>query len=294
VFRLFHITVLRWHRDRCMEMGAALSYYFLFSLFPVLLTIVGVVGFLLGPESHASQRILELAGSSLPPRAYTVIAVHLRHLNEQSLGAGFLGLILMLLSASTVFGVLDRSVDLIWRVREEPLGEGLSGTIASIAARKAIAFGAVMGTAALFVLSIGFGIAERFLRQYSEAVPSLPLPLGGDRLTIGEGLHHGSSILLVFLAVAMLLYFLPSTAVTIRDLLPGAGLATVVLTVLQQLIRRNILQLGAGFRSYGAIGSVMVLMLWVFIVFQVFLFACELSYTYAHLFGSRKHHKLII
>ena len=62
-------TVLRFRRDRCLEMGAALSYYAFFSLFPILLTSVSIIGFLLGPDSDASAQILSLSHSSLPPKA---------------------------------------------------------------------------------------------------------------------------------------------------------------------------------------------------------------------------------
>ena len=61
LWRLLVDTWLKWQQDRCLEMGAALAYYFLFSLFPVLLTVVSVVGFLLGPETDAVAQILSFA-----------------------------------------------------------------------------------------------------------------------------------------------------------------------------------------------------------------------------------------
>jgi len=289
LWRLLVDTSLKWQQDRCLEMGAALAYYFLFSLFPVLLTVVSVVGFLLGPDTDAVAQILSFARSSLPPRAFEVIRNFLDQLNEGSVQAGVLGLVLTLMSASTVFTVLDRSVDIIWKVEDRRSGEGLTSTVLTVVAKRLLAFAVVLGTAALLVASLLFGIASEVLFNLTSEVPGLAGFLSEQPLLLNLLLDRGGSLLLLFLAIASLLYFLPSTRLTVSDLLPGAGLATLVLGGLQHLVSHNVLEVGAQFRSYGAIGGVMILLLWIFLVFQVFLIACELTYVYTHLHGSRRH-----
>ncbi len=283
-------TSLKWQQDRCLEMGAALAYYFLFSLFPVLLTVVSVVGFLLGPDTDAVAQILSFARTSLPPRAFEVIRNYLAHLNERSVQAGVLGLVLTLMSASTVFTVLDRSVDTIWKVHDEPSGEGLKARLITIVAKRLLAFAVVLGTAVLLVASLLFGLVVQVVGGLSSEVPGMAGFLADHHLMLALLVERGGGLLLLFLTISLLLYFLPSTDVRVGDLLPGAGLATLVLGGLQHLVSRNVLAIGAQFRSYGAIGGVMILMLWIFLVFQVFLIACELTYVYAHLYGSRRHH----
>jgi membrane protein len=86
--------------------------------------------------------------------------------------------------------------------------------------------------------------------------------------------------------------FLPSTFTPWKDLWPSALLTTVCLVGLQQLVSNNIIYIGGQYQSYGVIGSVMIIMLWIFLICQIFLFGCELAYVYSHLFGSRRNHEL--
>jgi membrane protein len=298
-FRLITCTARKWQKDGCLEMGAALSYYSLFSLFPILLTIVSVAGFLLGPETTVSREILQLAASSLPPRAFRIIEGFLLHLNQQSVRAGSLGLVLMMLSASSVFAALDRSVDRIWKVDQEEESADLLQSLTSVVIKKGVAFAVVISTSILLLLSLLLRIAAQALLRASlheaEVLSALAkLNISFPELPLSRFFQSGSSLLLLFLAICLLLYFLPSTFVAVRDLMPGASLATLSLVILQQLMSRNILVIGKSYISYGVIGSVMVLMLWIFLVCQVFLIACEFTYVYSHLYGSRRRHPLLL
>jgi len=88
-----------------------------FSLFPILLIIVSILGLALGPEdTDWAEQLLKLASFSLLPRAFVAIQQTLLKLHQQSIQAVSIGGVLMLVSASTIFGVLDQCVDRIWRV----------------------------------------------------------------------------------------------------------------------------------------------------------------------------------
>ena len=108
-------TGIKWQKDKCLEMGAALSYYALFSLFPIALVIAGVLGFLLGPDTNVARQILNFTQDSLPPEAFGIVEDTLLRLNRQSVGAGLVGFGLSFFAASSVFSALDRSVDRIWK-----------------------------------------------------------------------------------------------------------------------------------------------------------------------------------
>ena len=84
-------TFLKWQRDECWEMGAALAYYGIFSLFPLLLVILSIVGFLLGADTAVYNQLLSLPQNTLPPAAYSVVISTLRHLNHSSIRAGLVG-----------------------------------------------------------------------------------------------------------------------------------------------------------------------------------------------------------
>jgi membrane protein len=90
----------------------------------------------------------------------------------------------------------------------------------------------------------------------------------------------------------MLLYkILPSTRIAWQDIWPGALFTAILWLILQQLISNSVISLGSRFRSYGVIGGFMVLMLWIYLTSQIFFLGGELTYTYAHLFGSRRNYR---
>ncbi len=293
VTQLFIKTVTKWQKDQCLEMGAALSYYALFSLFPILLVITSILGFLLGPETDVFKQILTVANDSLPPAASSIVEETLLQLNRGSLQAGIVGFVLMLFTASSVFGVLDRSVDKIWNATEdENSAGGLWSTALSFIGKKLLAFALVMSTAALLMLSLLSNIAIRVVMQVITQMDRTIPMLEFNTLLIARTLQISSSFMLVALAVLLLLRFLPSTVTPWNDLWPGAFLTTGLLIGLQQLISRNMIQIGGQYQSYGVIGGVMILMMWIYFTCQIFFFGCEFSYIYAHLFGSRRHHQL--
>lgn len=289
VTQLLIKTVTKWQKDKCLEMGAALAYYALFSLFPILLVITSVVGFLLGPDTDVFKNILDVASNSLPAEAAGIVEQTLLQMNQGSVRAGIIGFALSLFAASSVFGALDRSVDRIWKAEEdEESSSGVLSTATSFLMKKLLAFGLVMTTAALLLLSLVSNIAIRVILQVIAKMDRNITAVKLDTFLIARGLQIGSSFLLVALAVLLLLRFLPSTATPWKDVWPGAILTTALLLGLQQLISRNIIQIGAQYQSYGVIGGVMILMMWLFFTCQIFFFGCAFSYVYAHMFGSRR------
>jgi membrane protein len=91
IVQLFTRTIVKWQQDDCIEMGAALSYYAIFSLFPILLVILSITGLILGPDTSAYVQILLFAKGALPIEAYRIVEGTLVNLNESSLGAGIIG-----------------------------------------------------------------------------------------------------------------------------------------------------------------------------------------------------------
>ncbi|NMF81836.1 YihY/virulence factor BrkB family protein [Nodosilinea sp. P-1105] len=286
-------TVMKWLQDNCLEMGAALSYYAIFSLFPVLLVILSVTGFLLGPESDAFPQVLNFVDETLPPGAVGIVEDTLTNLNQDSVAAGAISFVVLLFTASSVFGALDRSIDRIWQIEpSQNDNEGLKATAIAVVSKKLVSFALVLGTAALLLLSLLSTIIIRVvmtvIAQFEDTVQFVDL----DNLPIARLLQLGSSTLILALAVLLLLRFLPSTHTPWKDVWPGALLSTVLLLALQQLVSNSVIEIGAQYSSYGVIGGVMILMMWIYLTFQIFFLGCEFSYIYAYLFGSRRNRSL--
>lgn len=282
-------TGMEWQRDQCLEMGAALSYYALFSIFPIFLVILSIVGFVLGRSDDLIPDILVYAESALPPSAYEVFEDVLFHLNSSSVGAGITGFLLLFFSASNVFGALDRSVDRIWKVfHKRRQRKTLRANILGFLKDRLIAFGLVLSSAAIMTLSLladlVFDVLRRLLQEFDSLITFIDL----DEVTLISKAQIGITFVVMGLIVMILSKILPSTRVTWGDIWPGAFLTAALFLGLQYLVSNSIIHVGAQYRSYGLIGGVMVMLVWLYFTCQIFFLGTEFSYIYTHLYGSRR------
>ena len=285
-------TLLKWQQDECSEMGAALAYHAIFSLFPLLLVILSLVGGLLGSDTDVYNQILRLAKTALPPSAYSLVVSTLFHLNSSSVGAGLIGFALLLFAASNVFGALDRFVDKIWQAHKvQPAHNNLKLSVLNFVKGRLYAFGLVLGTAILLLFSLVSRIAieliHNFVDEFNQSINFISI----DTLLLIEGLQKGAIFLLLSLGIMVLFKILPSTQIAWGDVWLGALITTALIRLLQYLVRNSIVQIGSQFLSYGVIGSVMILLLWIYLTCQLFFLGCEFTYVYAHLVGSRRQKK---
>ncbi len=283
-------TGMKWQQDDCSGMAAALSYYALFSLFPLLLIVLSIVGSLIGPNTEAFQQIKEVVERGLPAEVHKTIRDTIVALNRSSTGAGIIGFGLLLYSASTVFGVLSTSVDKIWQTMSAPpRPQSIHRTVLSYILNRLLAFLLVMGTAGLLLISM---ISNLVIKAFLEILATFQASLSFikiNELLLANSLQIVSSFVIFALVACVLFKILPSTRVTWRDTLPGGVLSSVLLMGLQQLVGKSVISIGSRYTSYGVIGSVMILMVWIYLTFQIFLIGCEFSYIYSHLFGSRRN-----
>ena len=286
-------TLLKWQQDECLDMGAALAYYALLSLFPLLLVILSIVGFLLGPHSNVHNQLLSKAGSSLPPSAYSFVSSTLLHLNQSSIGAGLVGFGLLLFAASNVFIALARFADKIWRVRGVlPVNNDLTTSALNFLKGRILGFALVLGTAILMLLSVLNDIATqvifKIMHEFNQSIDFIQI----DSLWVFNRLEKGTIFLLLSLAMMVLFKILPSTKVAWGDVWLGALMTATLFVLFQELVSRSIIELGNQFLSYGVFGSVIVLLLWIYVTCQLFFLGSEFTYVYAHLFGSRRQRKV--
>jgi len=286
-------TGLKWEQDNCPGMAAALSYYALFSLFPLLLIILSVTGRLIGPDSEAFQSIVEAVSRYLPPEVHDLIRETIISLNQNSVGAGIIGSSLLLFSASAVFGVLRSSVNRIWRSPDQvPEAQSLEKVVVTFIFNRLLAFVLVFASAMLLLTSLISDIVVKTILELVTHFQETFRFLQIDEILLAEGLQVGSSFLLMAIVACILFKILPAAYVGWQDVWLSALLIALLLVGLQQLVSNSVISIGSQFLSYGLVGSVMILMLWIFLTFQLFLLGCVLSYVYAHLFGSRRNRSM--
>jgi membrane protein len=282
-------TGLKWHQDNVQGMAAMLAYYALFSLFPLLLVGLSVAGALVGPETEAYRTVKGAIARHLPSEIQGIVRTTLVSLNTNSAGAGIVGFSLLVFSASTLFAILRQSVNQIWQFEEqEDSTPSVREAAQSFVLNKIFTFVLVLGTALLLLTSLISNIAIRTILELVSQFQSTFAFIEVDELLLTRGLQLSSSVLVLGLATAILFKVLPKVPVSWRDVWLGALLTAFLLVGIQQLASTSVVSIGGRYLSYGVIGSVMVLLVWIFMVCQIFLLGCEFSYVYAHLFGSRR------
>lgn len=283
-------TALKWDRDNCPGMAAALSYYALFSLFPLLLVILSIAGLLIGPNTEAFGHIQRLIVRDLPPAAHEVVTETIITLNKNSVGAGIVGFSLLFSTASILFAILRQSVNKIWG---SPARLSEAGSILRMAfffiLNKLTAYLLVLATALLLLVSFAANVFIQavidLLSRFQENVAFIRQV---DELLLTRWLQVSVSVVILSATLCILFKLLPAARPKWRDVWLGAILTAVMLVGLQQLATGGVVSIFNKFHYYGTIGSVMILMLWVFMACQIVFVGCEFSYVYAQFYGSRR------
>ncbi len=267
-------TYAEWSRHQAPKLGAALAYYTILALAPLLIVVIAVIGLAFGAKAargEIMQQIEGLVGSQGAAAIQAIVA----NADQPKSGiiATVLGLITLFLGASGVFVELRDSLNKIWEVPPRPdIG------IAAMLRERFLSFGMVLAIGFLLLVSLvvsaGISAAGAFLGSI------LPVP--------AWALHAVSSLLsfIVFTLLFALIYrFLPDEHVQWQDTLRGAAFTSVLFTVGKLGIG---LYLGsAGISStYGAAGSLVVVLVWVYYSSQIFFFGAEFTHVYALRKGS--------
>ncbi|MGG6263747.1 YihY/virulence factor BrkB family protein [Leptolyngbya sp. AN03gr2] len=286
-------TGLKWDQDNCPGMAASLSYFSLFSLFPLLLILLSVVGRLIAPGTEAFQEMQVAVRQYLPSEVHDLIRETVISLNQNSVGAGIIGFSFLLWTASAVFSILRSSVNKIWQSPSRASETGsIAKTVLFFVSNKLFSFLLVFGTGFLLFASLISSIVIKAILQlvttFQEVLPWIQI----DEAQLARGLQTGSSFLILAIALCILYKILPTVYVAWNDVWLSALLVALLLVGLQQLVSNSVISIGSHFLSYGVIGGVMILLLWIFLTAQIFLFGCVFSYMYAHSFGSRRHQGL--
>lgn len=274
--QMVQMALAKYQRDDVGSLAAALAYFAIFSIFPLLLVTISLVGFFVDPEQfNVQQQLLNLFGSA---EVRDLITQTLAHFNQNRVGAGLVGLATLIFAASGIFGALDRSFDVIWESRGAAERRGLRATVASALLDRLVAFALLLGCAALILVAVLGNFVLSLLGAYTDWLPqsSLLLRLAQEALTVG----------LVAVALAVLYRVLPMPHAAWRDVWPAALVAAVLFAALQALA--GLIFSMIDFSSYGAVGGAMTLLMWIFFCAQIILIGGELSYAWAYTFGSRR------
>jgi membrane protein len=272
---LLKTTATQWINDKCPQLGAALAYFTVFSLAPLVLILMAVFGFFFGSE-HARDKIIEQLQYMIDPSGIRVIKDIATSAAKPQSGivATFVGIIVGLFGASGVFGQLQEALNTIWGVKAKP-GAGLWAFLRA----RFLSFAMVAGVCFLLLVSL---TVESVLRGLSTYLQNL-FP-GGHILALLLFLVLDVGVVIALFA--MIFRFLPDIKIGWRDVWIGASL-TGLLFVLGKFILGLYLGSGAAGSAYGAASSLITLLLWIYYSAQILLFGAEFTQVYSHSYGSR-------
>ncbi len=265
-FGLARRAFAAWSGDHAPSMGAALAYYALFSIAPLLLIVVGIAAFFFGQQAARGELFGVLAGLMGGDAARAVEGLLARASRPASgIIAMALGGVTLLFGASGVFSELQSDLDRIWRSPRS------AGGLREVARTRILAFALILLMAFLLVGSLAVSTAITVLAD-SWVAPAA---------------DAAASVALLALGFALVYKFVPRVRIGWRDVGMGAAVTSVLFVAGKFLIG---LYLGraAPASAFGAAGSLVVLMVWVYYSAQVFLLGAEFTRLYAHEHGSRR------
>ena len=288
--QLFIQTGVKWDQDNCPGMAAALSYYILFSFFPLLLVILGIIGALTGPETEAFHSIQQQIVRELPPAVHEMVVNTMVYLHQNSVGAGIVGFSLLFLTASSMFVIFRQSVNRIWGspARISEAGSPLKMVFFFIL-NKLVSYLLVLATGLIVLVAFLVDVLTRAVVEWvSHFHEHVAFTQRVDVLQLTRGLQISSSLFILGMTFWALFRLLPPVRPQWGDVWLGALITALLLVGLQQFAASGVVSIFSAFLYYGVIGSVMILMLWVYLACLIVFFGCEISSVYANLYGSRR------
>ena len=269
---LWHVilrAIQHWWKDNCLRLAASLAYYTALSLAPLVLLIVGVVGLVLERQQVANQLSAQLEGLMGTAGRELITSILAATSPQGSALATVIGLVTLFIGATAVFGELQATMNLIWEVQPAPTGGVWAGIWAWLRQR-------------IFSLSIVFALA--FLLLVSLVISAAlagaaALFQGPEQAILSRLLELAVSLLVLTFVFALLYKYVPDAEIGWRDVWLG-GLITAVLFTLGKTAIGVYLGRASVGSAYGAAGSMVVLLVWVYYSALIMFFGAEFTHAW--------------
>jgi membrane protein len=264
-------AVASWNKHNCIRLGASLSYYTLFSIFPLILVVLTLLRLML-VNSDAAREVILVSLTQVTGGFRDEFIATLEAAGKTRRVSGIIGTVSLILGASWVFGELVSAFNIIWDVDAT---EG--GGIISWVRQTFFSLALIIAMAFLLLVSMVLSAVLTVLTQWTVHLP------GG--VVVGIVVHTLITLIVLTGVFALLFKYLPHTRVSWRDVWLGAALTAVLWSTLQFAIAWYIAW--SGYQNYGAVGAILALVAWVYLSSQVVFFGGEFTAVYARQYGSR-------
>jgi len=259
----------RWSDHNAARLGAALAFYTLLSLAPLLIFVVSMVAFVFG-QTRAQAWILQQVAYLLGGEGAATVREMLHHARHDPSGflAGIIGLITLLFGASGVFAELRDGLNTIWDVKQRT-----SVTWKTMAKSRLFAFGMVLAIGFVMLVSLLLStVLATTIRYFNQVIP-VPAALL-------EAFNFVLSIYVIAFLFALIFKYVPDVRLAWRQVWSGAILTSILFT-LGKMILGVYLGMASVGSAYGAAGSLVAVVVWVYYSAQIFYYGAEVTWSHA-------------
>lgn len=275
IYPLLKATYAQWSKDKVPRMGAALAYYTIFSLAPLLVIAIGIAGFVFGKDAVQGQIMGQIQGLIGPESALAVQTIlQSAHKPVGGTIATVFSVVVLLIGASGVFVEMQEALNEIWKV-DTTSKTGVRSLIKS----RFLSFGMVLGIGFLLLVSLLLSAALSAATNYISSFISVPP-------AILHAADFAFSFLFIAGLMALIFKLLPDVPITWSDVWVGALLTSLFFTIGKFLIGFYV---GKSIRmsAYGATGAVVIVLAWVYYSAQILYFGAEFTRVFSNRYGSR-------
>lgn len=262
-------TVKGLGEDKASVWAASLAYFTVFSLSPLLLLLTAIAGIVLGEEAVKGELFGQIQGLVGPDAAALIQQGVSKTANPSgNIIAIFIGVITLILGATGIFDQLQQAFNSIWNVKTNP-----KAGIKVMVIDKLLSFSMLLIIAFLIAISVGLSFITSIATNYLNSFASIPIP-------VIEGANLVISFIVLTLLFGAMFKILPDIKIPFRAVIPGAILTSLLFTLGKFIIGWYIGQ-SAYTSTYGAAGSLMILLVWVYYSVQLLLLGAEFTKAYA-------------
>ncbi|OCQ89664.1 ribonuclease BN [Nostoc sp. MBR 210] len=274
IVRLFQETFQEWSEDKASRLAAALAYYTIFSIAPLLIIVIAIAGAVFGEEAARGEIVRQIQGLVGPDGA-EFIEIAIRNASQPKTGviASVISILLLLLGATGLFTELQDALNTIWEVQPKP-GRGVKNVVR----QRALSFAMILGIGFLLLVTLIIStVLTAIVGYFSNLLPGIDF--------IWQFLNFILSFVITTLLFGLIFKVLPDVKITWNDVLIGAVITSLLFSLGRYLLGQYLGNSSFG-STYGAAGSLVVILAWVYYAAQILFFGAEFTQVYARRYGS--------
>lgn len=274
IWQLFQETFQEWSNDKASRLAAALAYYTIFSIAPLLIIVIAIAGAVFG-EDAARGEIVNQIQSLVGKDGAEFIELAIKNANKPQAGtiSSIISVAVLLLGATGLFTELQDALNTIWEVQPKP-GRGVNRVVR----QRFLSFAMVLGIGFLLLVSLVISAALSALVTYfSHLLPGIDF--------IWQIVSFILGFVITTVLFGLIFKVLPDVKITWGDVLIGAALTSLLFSIGRFLLGKYLGNNSFG-STYGAAGSLVVILAWVYYAAQILFFGAEFTQVYSRRYGS--------